>query len=57
MEKFECRECCHVGELSVRGTCELCGSGSVVSVELLTLIAERNLCIAVGLPLSTVGRA
>ncbi len=37
MELFECRNCFHIGTLTVRGGCEACGSCSVISQELLSV--------------------
>jgi len=37
-EFFECRNCFHVGPLSTRGECESCGSGSVISQEVLSIL-------------------
>lgn len=37
MEKFECRDCLHVGTLDVHGACECCGSQSVISIEKLSV--------------------
>jgi hypothetical protein len=41
-EQFECRDCFHIGSLTVRGECEECGSQAVVSQELLTLLEYRQ---------------
>ena len=38
MELFECRNCLHVGPLTVRGECEACGSAAVISQEVLSIL-------------------
>jgi hypothetical protein len=34
-ERYECRNCFHVGPLNVHGGCESCGSQAVISQELM----------------------
>lgn len=45
MEMFECRACYHRGPLTIRGACEVCGSFSVISEEVLTLGKEYWLAV------------
>lgn len=42
-EHFECRNCFHVGPLTVHGRCERCHSDKVMSVEVMEVIEFRDL--------------
>lgn len=41
-EQFKCTNCLNVGQLDIHGGCEECHSKSVVSVELISLLASKT---------------